>query len=308
MKWHMNWSDPAYQPVNTLKALDWLDTRGLTARGHVMVWPSFRYAPKWAAGLRDDKPALRAELLNFIARQTSAMRGRFAEWDVVNELSLNHDFTDLLGRDELLAWFKAARAGEPDSKLFFNEYTMFFPEPRHRKFYDWVKFLKENNAEVDGIGEQAHIGGVPPGIPFVLERFDLFHALGYPMIITEFDINTKDEDFQARYLRDFLTAVFSHPGMTGFVQWGFWEGRHWLPDSALWNRDWTIRQHGQVYSDLVNKTWRTDFQGVSAADGTTSTRAFFGDYDITVKHGGKTETVRLKFAPGGTAPQTVTLK
>jgi GH35 family endo-1,4-beta-xylanase len=307
MKWKTDWADPAYQPVKTLRALDWLDAHGLTARGHVMVWPSFRNSPKWLVPLKDDKAALRATILQHIDKQTRLMRGRFVQWDVVNELSLHHEFTDLLGRDELVEWYKAAHAGDPNCRLFFNEYTMFFPEPRFRYSYDAIKFLKDKHAPLFGIGEQAHIGGVPPGIPLVLKRFDLFSALGFPMIISEFDISSDDQDFQARYLRDFLTAVFSHPGMVGFVQCGFWAGDHWLPNAALWNKDWTIRQHGQVYRDLVNKTWRTDFHGTTSSDGTTGTRAFYGDYNVTVAREGKSETVPFKFAPG-TGEETVMLR
>lgn len=29
---------------------------------------------------------------------------------------------------------------------------------------------------------------------------------------------------QGNYTRDFFTAVFAHPRVTGITMWGFWEG------------------------------------------------------------------------------------
>ncbi|NQX00562.1 endo-1,4-beta-xylanase, partial [bacterium] len=200
MKWP-RWSSDSYQPDKTLLALDWTDAHGLTARGHVMVWPSWRHVPGKLKSLKDDKEALRREVLNHIARQTQAMKGRFTQWDVTNELFANHDLIDILGRDEVVEWYRAAHQGAPDAKLFYNEYTMFHPEgPGPDHFYDMVKFLKEQGAPLQGIGEQAHIGGSPPAIPLVLSRLEKFGALGYPITITEFDMANNDEDFQAAYL------------------------------------------------------------------------------------------------------------
>lgn len=300
MKWN-RWSAPGHSPAPTLKALDWLDQRGITARGHVMVWPSWRHLPPSVAALKDDKAALRKAVFDHIAHQTRVMQGRFTQWDVTNELSLHHDLLDLLGWDELAAWYRAARAGEPKAKLFYNEYTMFHADPAWEHFYNTVKSLKDKGAQLDGIGEQAHIGGTPPGISLVLARLDRFAALGYPITITEFDINGNDQDFQARYLRDFLTAVFSHPGVSGFVQWGFWEGQHWFPAAALWNKDWTLREQGKAYIELVGKTWRSDFQAQAASDGIARSRAFYGDYDVNVTHAGKVKTVRIKHQSGQAA-------
>ena len=91
-----------------------------------------------------------------------------------------------------------------------------------------------------------------------------------------------------------------------FVQWGFWAGHHWFPVAALWNKDWTLRKNGEVYTELVGRTWRTDANGVTAADGTYLTRAFLGEYDVSVAHAGQTKTVRLNLAAGSSI-QTVSL-
>jgi len=306
MKWP-RWSAPDYQPEKTLRALDWAKEHGISARGHVMVWPSWRHLPGYLKNLKDDKEALRREVFKHIARQTGAMKGKFEQWDVTNELFANHDLIDALGRDEIVEWYRAAHKAAPETKLFYNEYTMFHPDgPGPDHFYEMVKFLKEKGAPLQGLGEQAHIGGSPPPIPLVLSRLEKFGALGYPITITEFDMASNDEDFQANYMRDFMTAVFSDPHTIGFVQWGYWAGAHWLPSAALWNKDWTMRKHGKVFTDMVTKSWRTDASGSTSSAGNYQTRAFYGNYEVTATHGGKTRTVLLNFSPA-TGPQIITL-
>jgi hypothetical protein len=73
--------------------------------------------------------------------------------------------------------------------------------------------------------------------------------------------------------------------------WGFWEGAHWAPKSALWKKDWTITPQGQAYRDLVFKKWWTQVSGKANNQGQFETRAFYGEYLITC--GGKTKKVNL---------------
>jgi len=50
---------------------------------------------------------------------------------------------------------------------------------------------------------------------------------------------TNDEELRARFTRDLLITVFSHPGVSNFLMWGFSEGRHWKLAGAMIRRDWT---------------------------------------------------------------------
>ena len=256
-----------------------------------MVWPSWQNSPDYLKKIENDTAALSDAILKHISEQTTVMRCQFSEWDVVNEPIANNDFLRILGRKAMVRWFKAAHAGDPKTKLFLNDFTMFQGKgdgSQSQAFYDNIKFLKDNGAPINAIGEQGHIGGTPPAISHVLERLDYFAKLGLPIQISEFDINNNDDDLKARYMRDFMTAIYSHPATIGFVQWGFWEGHHWFPVAALWNRDWTLRPNGKVYTELVTKTWWTNFDGKTDANGVSKTRGFTGDYEIVVKLKDKT--------------------
>ena len=292
MKWGM-WTrqDPEKRGEQTRIAAKFLSEKGITSRGHVMVWPSWRHIPAKVSALKNDSSALRKAVLDHINEQTYLMKDFFTEWDVINEPYAHHDLMDILGKEEMVKWFKVAHTGDPKVKLFLNEYTMFHgegPNSPSENFYQNVKFLLDHGAPIGAIGEQGHIGGTPPAIPKIIERLDYFATLGLPIQISEFDINSNDDDFKARYMADFMTAIYSHPATTGFVQWGFWEGQHWFPVAALWNEDWTPRQHGKVYTELVTKTWWTNADGKSSKDGVFRVRGFCGDYEVVVSSGGKT--------------------
>ena len=301
-----NWpqQDPRDKGGKIKRAVGWLKEHGINTRGHVLVWPSWRNTQHLAGipNIKSDPEVLRKALLDGIAEQAGVLRGQFHEWDVINEATLHREFMDILGRREMVAWFKAARQADPQARLYLNDYTMFHgagPGSPSQAFYDNVQFLKEQGAQMDAIGEQAHIGGTPPGIPYVLERLDHFGQLKVPIKITEFDINSNDDEYKARYLSDFMTAVYSHPATNGFVQWGFWEGAHWFPVAALWSRDWTLRKHGQAYIDLVRKTWWTDADARTSATGSVKVRGFTGLYSVTVQHKGRTATREVSLTRDG---------
>jgi len=280
---------PEERGAGVRQANIWLRERGFGIRGHVMVWPSWRQTPPLAA-FKDDPQALRTKIFSDIADQTSHLEDQFDQWDVLNEPYANHNVQDILGYSEETAWFKAARVGVPRVKLFLNDYTLFQgqgPGSPSQHFYDTAKRLRDEGAPIDAIGEQGHIGGTPPGIPYVLERLDFMGNLGLPIQISEFDINSNDDEFKARYLDDFMTAAFSHPSVMGFVQWGFWAGLHWFPVAALWDENWNLRAHGKVYIERTTKTWWTNSVLQTDSKGVAKLRGFYGDYEITVHHAGR---------------------
>ncbi|MBC8009182.1 MAG: endo-1,4-beta-xylanase [Burkholderiales bacterium] len=293
---------------NILKALDWLDARDIPVRGHVMVWPSWRQTPPFLRELEKDPAALRAAITGHIAELTGLYGKRLADWDVINETYAHNDIVKLLGRDVMLDWIRAAHAGAPDVDLYYNDYVMFHgvsPESPSQYFYDLAKHFKASGIPLHGIGEQAHFGANPPGPAQIIATLDRFGAIGFPIQITEFDISTDDEQLQADFTRDFTIAVFSHPSVNAFVQWGFWAGAHWKPEAALWAKDWSLRPNGQAWIDLVTKEWWTNADGRTGPDGAYATRGFYGDYEITVTHAGTSRVERLKLQPGA-AVHTVT--
>jgi endo-1,4-beta-xylanase len=305
-KWPQ-WSNAANRPA-TIKVIDWLRENGVQVRGHNLVWPSWNNSNvKEAVDAKGNPSQLAKVILDHISEATRELRGKFVDWDVINETFTNHDFMDILGRQVMVDWFKAARAGDPDAKLYINDFNVIEGDDKaHQDDYAaTIKYLLDAGAPVDGIGLQSHFPSRVTPIDELIRRVERYAAFGKELEVTEFDINTSDEGTQADYTRDFMTYMFSNPSVKAFVLWGFWEGAHWIPSGAMMRRDWSLKPNGTVYRDLVFKKWWTNADGKTGAKGTFTTRAFLGDFDIEVKAGGKTRTVKASLGKDGKTVECV---
>jgi GH35 family endo-1,4-beta-xylanase len=308
----LKWPNFEENPERAKRVVKWLNDHDIPVRGHNLVWPSYRNSPKDLPSLAGDKAKLAKRINDHIVQETTAFKGQLVEWDVVNEPFDNHDVQDVLGDDVLVQWFKLVKSIDPKPRLTLNDYPPLdgsATENAHlNHFYKTLSTLKAKGAPLEGIGFQGHFGGTMIAPKNVLSGLDRFGKLGLPISITEFDMNTTDAGIQSAYMRDFMTAAFSHPSVDTIIMWGFWEGAHWLPDAALFRKDWTLRPHGQVYQDLITKTWWTNASGITDNKGSYKTRGFYGDYQVTVTSPkGGSKTVPAKLTKGANNVIVVTL-
>ena len=299
---------PAFESYGRQQAdymLPWFAANGIDmVRGHNVIWPGATYLPADVQNMLRASPvdaaALRARVNQHIAAVMGYARGKVGEWDVLNEPFTNKDLQAVLGDAEMVSWFKQARDADPAVKLYINDYNILEAggyDIQHINGYSQIiRNLLAAGAPIDGIGLQSHFDSnlTPPSR--VIELIDQFAAFGKDLEVTEFDVSIADEQAQADYTRDFLTACFSHPAMKGFLVWGFWEGAHWKPVAAMIRRDWSTKPSYAVWSDLIYNQWWTDVRGTTAADGTWRTRGFLGDYDIEITASGQTTTYPLRIA------------
>jgi len=278
-----------------------LNDRNIEIRGHNMVWGGWKYMPGDVQQLKDKPKALEAAIEKRIMDVGGAMKGKLVEWDVVNEPVPEKALTDILGQDALVTWFKKAREADPKAVLFVNDY----PNPDSMGHLDGceavIKFLQEKKAPVGGFGLQAHIGESPWSIPDLLQVIDRFGALGVPVAITEYDTQIKDEELEGQFTKDFMTAVFSNPHANSFITWGFWDGAHYGQKAPFFKRDWSLKPAGKAFEELVLKDWWTNADGKTDAAGSYQTRGFAGDYEVVVKSGSKSVTVKAQLSKDGLA-------
>jgi endo-1,4-beta-xylanase len=293
LKWP-NWE--SYSRTRVLEALAFFKANDIPVRGHNLIWPcdTDDCLPTDVPALLTDKTKLRSRIDAHLVDVLGATKGQIIEWDVVNEPSANKRLAKVLGEDEIAAWYKRAKQLDPTPKLFLNDYGNLGEDNLDVEYKRIIKRVLQLGAPLEGIGLQGHFGVKVTPPEELYTRLEAFATLGLPLAITEFDVNTSDEQFQADYLRDFVTVAFSTQGVDSFLMWGFWEGQHWLPDAALYRQDWSIKPNGQVFKDLIFKTWWTNVSGQSDSSGSYSTRGFLGDYDVTVTANGKTVTQKLK--------------
>lgn len=301
MKWFA-W-DNLRNRENVFKALEWLEERDIAVRGHCLVWPSWRNTPRGLRELENDPEKLREAVRKHVRDEAGELDGKLLDWDVVNEPYDNNDLLKILGREEMAEWFKITREVDPEVRLFLNDYGILSSEGRDRRKLDFmentIRFLKENDAPIGGIGFQSHFSSVPTPPERIIEILDRFAKFEFPIAITEHDIDSKDEKIQHEFTRDFLTAVFSHPAVDSVLVWGFWEKSHWRPDAAYYRSDWSLRPHGQVWNDLVMKKWLTELDEKTDAEGKVKARCFLGDYEITVRKDGRTKSLKTSLGKDG---------
>lgn len=290
--WEGDWGNN-FNQTQTLQGLRWMKDHGLHVRGHVLVWPGWKNLPQSIKALKDtsQQQEMPARVLKHIAEVTGATREVVQEWDVLNEPFDNHDLMALFGNDVMVDWFKAAAAGAaPDAPLYLNDYSnhdLVADKAHCADFYRVAQFLQGKGAPLGGLGLQGHISAQPTPPDHVLAALEAYAAFKLPIRITEFDIDTDDEQLQADYTRDFLILAYSHPAVVGVQHWGFWAKAHWRPRSALFRGDWSEKPAAKAYRTLVLKAWRTRLQGPTGPNGKVSARGFHGDYLLTVEKDGK---------------------
>lgn len=302
---------PAMSPghlANVERAIDWLHQRDIEVRGHCLLWGSYKHLH---ASIRDLRgPELLAACKDHVQDYASRFKGKLYLWDVVNEAGSNVEVWDNIGWEAFGDSFRWAREADPDVQLCYNDYGIVNENPFYRaKVAARVRQLLDDGAPVDVLGIQGHMNTPLTPIHRVLEIMDEWAAFGLPLEITEFDLGCPDDAVHADYVRDFMIAAFSHPKMQAFIMWGFWEGSHWrAKDSgAMFRRDWSARPAQGVWEDLVMKQWWTRWEDKAGADGTASTRAFYGKHRIRAESAaGKAEAV-IELVPGATGDVTLVI-
>lgn len=293
---------PNFSLNRAIQTLDYLNARGIQNRGHALVWPGWSNLPARLQALQNDPAALRQEIYDHIDQVAGAVDGKVVEWDVVNEPRTNDDLMDIFGDSILVDIFNRTEAAT-NARMYINEYNIITEDGNfftRQEYLNTINYLRNNGVNLGGIGMQGHFNANSlTDIDDVWAYLDMFAATGVPITITEYDLNTTNEQLKADYLRDFLTAVFAHPGTDGFMLWGFWEGRHWRPDSAMFNLDWSGTPMLQVWQDLVLDAFMTDELAATDTGGAALFRAFHGEHTVEINFNGQTYFESVTLGPAG---------
>ena len=293
MKWYgtrRQAGEPNYDDADRMVA--WCKANGLRIRGHCIFWCVDKYVQAWVKAL-DDKQllaALKVRSDGLLKRY----RGTVVEYDVNNEMIHANYYARRLGDGIRVKMFQWARRADPKAILYVNDYAIISGN-HGPKYIKHIEKLIAAGAPVGGIGVQGHFGRrVDPA--HVKKTLDSLAKFKLPIKITEFDINTSDEEAKAADLVAFYRTCFAHPSVEGILMWGFWEGRHWRPKAALWKRDFTPTPAAKAYRKLVYETWWTRWKGKADATGRCEIPAYFGRH--TVKIGSESKEMNLTRAAG----------
>lgn len=318
MKWWRWEAEDRDDKQDVLRAVDWLLDHDMPVRGHTLIWPGWSNLPNDLEERQNDPAYLFQRTAKRVTSMLGdpALNGRLYEWDVLNEPRVNNDLAMALEESGILQsgeqiyeqWFKLAAQSDNNTKLFINEYGILSEGAlfvgQHEQYKQVIERLVENGDYLDGIGLQSHMDYPLTGPERIYSVLNEFAIYDKDIVITEYDLslayrNEPDlgEGVAAAYTRDFLTTIFSHPDVTGFLMWGYWDEIHWQDDSPMYRSDWSLKPAGEAFIDLVFNEWWTDESGVTDANGGYETRAFLGDYQVTVTVNGSSKITRATLTP-----------
>jgi endo-1,4-beta-xylanase len=181
--------------------VDFAQRKGLKVRGHTLVWYGDDNAPAWFfAGDANDpayKDIVAARLDRYVRDVVTHFKGKVYAWDVVNEVidddtryvwRRNSRWYQVLGPRFLEVAFRAARAADPNVKLFINEYGT----ERADKWANLMKVVREMRAKgvpIDGVGQQVHLSLPNPDVDQIDRALGEVSAMGLQSHVTELDIS-----------------------------------------------------------------------------------------------------------------------
>ena len=305
----MKWAPYENNPAIAIKQIEDAKAAGVKyVRGHTLVWErDFASDGKTYLTPKDlfenDKYKDKAYLLKRFEEHTEKIVADFpgmADWDVVNEIIKNKMFRDVHGNELFVEYFKKAReATGGESDLYYNE-TSHKEDADRVEMYKYLDLFEELGVDYDGIGIQSHYDSPTYcDIDRVISLYDALKKYNKRMKVTEFSCSIADNKLQANMLRDTMILTFSEEQMDGFLMWGFWDGSNFAAYSPIYDSNWNLKNGGKVYQDLVyNKWWTRDAKAKTDAEGKATVKGFYGDYDVTVKVGGKVKTEMVAFHKG----------
>lgn len=298
--WEQTWS---VSHPELVRAVSWLDGRGISIRGHNLVWPGWQFLPTDLKSRSSDLSYLKQRINNRLSEILTypGLKGVIKEWDVLNEITQNEDLAKAFagspgyptGREIYLDIIKKAKELDPNLKLYINEYSTIDQgnvagNPVYERTKQYLKEIQNAGIKIDGIGFQSHIGSGLISLYDVKNTLDDFYnTFGARAKITEYDYgNLLSDSLAASFTADYLTMCFSHPSVDGFLSWGFWNGAHWLSNGPYFRLDWSMRPAGKAVADLLFDQWWTNATSSTNASGEAQIRGFKGKYRVTVSYNG----------------------
>jgi len=225
-----------YNFTGCRNAYNWAKNNGGHFKFHALVWGG-QY-PSWLES-KDQAGTLTA-----ITKWFDAVKKEFPDLemiDVVNEAirtgtnqyHSNYPKTKIiqaLGGDNndyafVTTAFKMARQRWPNAILIYNDYNTF--RWQINEGIDLVKKIKAAGAPVDAYGQQAHDLTDMDATTFKAALKKIHDGVGIPLVITEYDIGTDDDNLQKQRYSEQIPEFWNADYVFGITLWGYIYGSTW---------------------------------------------------------------------------------
>ncbi|MEV4710940.1 endo-1,4-beta-xylanase [Micromonospora sp. NPDC049374] len=286
----------------------WLAERGVTVKGHPLVWHTVQ--PSWLLDLNLD------EVEQLLRARVRGLAGGFAglidTWDAINEAVImpvfdngDNAITPLArarGRIHLVRLaFEEARAANPAATLVLNDFDL------SSAYECLIEGVLEAGVRIDAIGLQTHMHQGYRGEEYMQQMLDRFARYGLPLHLTETtlvsghlmppeieDLNDyqiphwpstpEGEARQAEEIVRHYRSLLAHPAVQSVNYWGLTDRGAWLGAPAgLVRADGSRKPAYDALEALVKGEWWLPPTVLrTGADGTVTVEGFLGDYAVSV--------------------------
>ncbi|GGM41509.1 beta-xylanase [Micromonospora sonchi] len=289
------------------KTARWLAERGVTVKGHPLVWHTVQ--PPWLLGVDLDEVERlqRARIRDLVG----GFAGLIDTWDAINEAVIMPVFANgdnaitplarARGRIHMVRMaFEEARAANPAATLLLNDFDL------SSAYECLIEGVLEAGIRIDAIGLQTHMHQGYRGEEQMQQLLDRFARYGLPLHLTEttlvsghlmppeiVDLNDyqipewpstpEGEARQADDIARHYRSLLAHPAVESINYWGLTDRGAWLGAPAgLVRADGSRKPSYDALEALIKGEWwlppttmRTD------ADGTVTVEGFLGDYTVS---------------------------
>jgi endo-1,4-beta-xylanase len=203
-------------------------------RGHTLIWHN--QTPAWVfndangnpmTATPDNQALLTKRIQNHIQTVMTHFGNDVPVWDVINEPIdpgqpdgyRRSPWFNILGPQYIPIALQAARAANPNAKLYINDFDT--TNPVHRDpLVALVRNLKSQGVPVDGIGHQMHNNIEYPQPQSVIDAVNLFDTTGVEQAVTEMDVSIYSGSFPTPFT-SYTDIPQSRHNMVGYSYLGF---------------------------------------------------------------------------------------
>jgi endo-1,4-beta-xylanase len=287
LKWQWTRRTPSFDFSQMDAIVAYSEAKDFALRGHTLFWAPEKWYPEWL--VKHDfgsQPAKSTEAL--LTTHVQAVCRRYGtkiySYDVVNEAVEPETgeirdtvVTRAMGGEAMLdLMFHTARAEAPHAELVYNDYMSWErgteDETHIKGVLKLLEGFRKRGTPVDTLGIQSHIRLLKPLSVAEIVResegpwrrfLDEAVAMGYKLVITEFDVNDRmaPDDVATRdrmvadYARAYLDIMLSYPQLRDVLAWGMVDKYSWLTDFDP-RRDKTVKRGTPYDSNFRAKPLR----------------------------------------------------
>lgn len=317
--------------------LDWANENRIEVKGHPLMW--HESLPKWVAALEDTEKVdklifrrIRTLLESYPSIQYwDVYNEPVAVFkDHVTPNGVTRWVADKGGIYPAMKSLYSFVNGIDSTKVYTNNHY----NPKSDAFFEINKHFVENNVQYSAIGMQAHMQ-THDGVldeQTLWDMMDRYATLGKDIQFTELTVTSskrfKDwrehqvflakkaearkrgenltlpslseyEDYQAAYVKDFYTLVFSHPQVTSITFWNLSDKNAWRGHAGgLLDKNMAPKKAYNTLKRLIKQTWHTAIDASVNLEEAFSFSGFYGSYTGTLSVDGKSYPISFDHKKG----------